>query len=158
MWISQRIPVSPAAVSRHRVLARLRAAKPFSCVRMDPLKSTADRDRDGAPDEIGMLARVALALTEWTERWIPDAFIFALLATLLVVGAAVVATPTPLPAVVDSWGRGFWELIPFTMQMSMVIITGYVLASAPPMRRLIRMVATCRNRPKRQWSPWPSSR
>ena len=41
--------------------------------------------------------------------------------------------------VVASWGTGFWELIPFTMQMSLVIITGYVLASAPPMQRLIRL-------------------
>jgi short-chain fatty acids transporter len=50
--------------------------------------------------------------------------------------------------VVDAWGRGFWELIPFTMQMSMVIITGYVLASAPPMRRLIRAVAKWPRTPK----------
>ena len=112
---------------------------------MEPLKSRAHRE---SQPEIGVLARFALSLTEWTERWVPDAFIFALLATLLVVGAAVVATPTPVPGVVDAWGRGFWELIPFTMQMSMVIITGYVLASAPPMRRLIRAVARWPQSPK----------
>src|ERR1700712_5035969 len=115
---------------------------------MTPPKSTADRESSTEHDQIGLLARCALSLTEWTERWVPDAFIFALLATLLVVGAAVVATPTPLAAVIDSWGRGFWELIPFTMQMSMVIITGYVLASAPPMQRLIRMVARWPQSPK----------
>jgi short-chain fatty acids transporter len=112
---------------------------------MDPLKTRADRESE---QEIGVLAQFALALTAWTERWVPDAFIFALLATLLIVGAAVIATPTPLPAVIDSWGRGFWELIPFTMQMSMVIITGYVLASAPPMQRLIRAVARWPRSPK----------
>ena len=37
----------------------------------------------------GPVARLALALTEWTERWVPDAFIFALLATVLVVVAAL---------------------------------------------------------------------
>ena len=99
-------------------------------------------------DRLGVLARVALSLTNWTERWVPDAFIFALLATVLVVGAAVVATPTPAVSIVDAWGRGFWELIPFTMQMSMVIITGYVLASAPPVRRLIRAVAMWPRSPK----------
>ncbi len=40
-----------------------------------------------------MIARFALALTAWTERWIPDAFIFALLATVIVFVAALVATP-----------------------------------------------------------------
>lgn len=87
------------------------------------------------------MQELALALTAWTERWVPDAFVFALVATLVVVGAGVVATPSTLPQVVDAWGRGFWELIPFTLQMSLVIITGHVLATSPPMGRLIRAVA-----------------
>ena len=37
----------------------------------------------------GFLARFALSLTEWTERWVPDAFIFALIGTILVVVAAL---------------------------------------------------------------------
>jgi short-chain fatty acids transporter len=88
-----------------------------------------------------MIARFALALTNWTERWVPDAFIFALGATLLVVVAGVTATPSTLMQVVDAWGNGFWELIPFTLQMALVIITGHVLATSPPIGRVIRMVA-----------------
>ena len=30
--------------------------------------------------DVGLVARAAIRLTSWTERWIPDAFIFALLA------------------------------------------------------------------------------
>jgi short-chain fatty acids transporter len=89
----------------------------------------------------GPIARFALALTAWTERWIPDAFIFALLATFLVFGAAFVATPSSLAGIVDAWGRGFWELIPFTLQMSLIIITGHVLATSRPMGRAIRAIA-----------------
>ncbi len=88
-----------------------------------------------------VIARLALALTAWTERWIPDAFIFALAGTVLVFAAALGATPSTLPQVVDAWGRGFWELIPFTLQMALVIITGHVLATSPPMGRLIRVIA-----------------
>ena len=40
------------------------------------------------------VARLALALTAWTERWVPDAFIFALIATLVVFLAALIATPS----------------------------------------------------------------
>ena len=87
------------------------------------------------------VARLALALTAWSERWVPDAFIFALIATFIVLGAGVAATPSTLPQVIDAWGRGFWELIPFTLQMSLVIITGHVLATSPPMQRVIRAVA-----------------
>src|SRR5437879_10793993 len=84
---------------------------------------------------------MALALTDWTERWVPDAFVFALLGTLIVVVAGVSATSSSLAQVVEAWGHGFWELIPFTLQMSLVIITGHVLATSRPMGRVIRMVA-----------------
>ena len=88
-----------------------------------------------------MIARLALALTTWTERWVPDAFIFALVGTVLVFAAALGATSSSLVQIVDAWGHGFWELIPFTLQMSLVIITGHVLASSPPVGRVIRVLA-----------------
>ena len=75
--------------------------------------------------EAGLLARMALALTAWTERWVPDAFVFALVATLIVIVAGVALTPSSLPQVIDAWGRGLWELIPFTLQMALIIITGH---------------------------------
>ena len=80
-------------------------------------------------------------LTAWTERWIPDAFIFALLATVLVFIAALVWTPSSPLQVVDAWGNGFWDLIPFTLQMSLIIITGHVLATSAPMGKAIRAIA-----------------
>ena len=92
-------------------------------------------------EQPGPVARAALALTDWTERWVPDAFIFALIATLVVFGAALGATPATLTETIDAWGRGFWDLIPFTLQMALVIITGHVLATSPPMGRLIRVIA-----------------
>src|SRR5712671_136554 len=99
-------------------------------------------------EEPGLVARAALALTDWAERWIPDAFIFALLATFIVLLAALAATPSTPPQVVDAWGRGFWELIPFTMQMALIIITGHVLATSPPMGRLIRAIASWPQTPR----------
>ncbi len=87
------------------------------------------------------LERLAEILTDWTERWIPDAFVFALLATCLVFVAARIATPATFLETVDAWGGGFWDLIPFTLQMSLVIITGHVLATSPPIGRLVRRMA-----------------
>src|SRR5207253_13269 len=100
------------------------------------------------PTELGILARMALALTDWTERWVPDAFVFALLATLIVIVAGVASTPSRLPQVIDSWGKGFWELIPFTLQMALIIITGYVLATSQPVGRVIRRVAAWPTTPR----------
>jgi short-chain fatty acids transporter len=102
----------------------------------------------------GRLARLALAFTDWSERWIPDAYVFALVATALVVGAAWLAL---LPAhgalgaareAAATWGGGFWELLPFTLQMALVIITGYVLATTPPVYRAIAALAAWPRTPR----------
>ena len=92
-------------------------------------------------EQPGLVARAALRLTAWTERWIPDAFIFALLATVIVFIAALVWTPSTPFQVIDAWGNGFWDLITFTLQMSLIIITGHVLATSAPMGRAIRAIA-----------------
>jgi short-chain fatty acids transporter len=89
----------------------------------------------------GFVARVALRFTAWAERWIPDAFVFALLATVLVLAAALSFTGEPPLALVDAWGRGFWELVPFTMQMVLIIVTGHVLASSRPVAAVIARLA-----------------
>ena len=93
------------------------------------------------PERAGLVARIAIRLTAWTEKWVPDAFVFALIATLIVVAAGIFATPSSVGQVIDAWGKGFWELIPFTLQMALVIITGHVLATSAPMRRVIRIAA-----------------
>ena len=95
-----------------------------------------------------MVARAALRLTAWTERWIPDAFIFALLATVLVFVAAIVWTPSTPFQVIDAWGNGFWDLITFTLQMSLIIITGHVLATSAPMGKAIRAIASWPTTPR----------
>ncbi|HLL55483.1 MAG TPA: TIGR00366 family protein [Myxococcaceae bacterium] len=94
------------------------------------------------------LARVAFAMTRWSERWIPDAFVFALVATFLVVGAAMAGGKHSALDVVEMWGSGFWELIPFTLQMALVIITGYVLATTRPVYRLIAYLAQVPRSPR----------
>jgi short-chain fatty acids transporter len=96
------------------------------------------------PDGSNLIERLALRATAWTESYMPDAFVFALAATSVVVVAAALVDPSVRAApfkVVDAWGEGFWTLIPFTLQMAMIIVGGYVLATAPPMHRVIARLA-----------------
>src|SRR6478735_2045440 len=101
-----------------------------------------------ASAKVVLVARAAIRLTAWTERWIPDAFVFALLATFLVVAAALIWTPSSPGQVIDAWGNGFWDLIPFTLQMALIIITGHVLATSAPMGKAIRAIAGWPTTPK----------
>ncbi len=86
------------------------------------------------------LQRLALSITGFAERWLPDAFVFAILATVVVflAGLGVGVSPEKL---VGAWGNGFPELFAFAMQMVLIIVTGYVLASARPVRRVIDRLA-----------------
>ena len=83
---------------------------------------------------------LALVLTGFAERWVPDAFVFALVATLLVFLAGLAAGASALQ-LVDAWGKGFWELLGLTLQMCLVILGWHVLAEAAPMRRAIGVLA-----------------
>jgi short-chain fatty acids transporter len=90
--------------------------------------------------EEGFLARLALRFAAWSERWFPDAFVFAAIA-VVVVAIAAALNGAPLTLVAKSFGDGFWSLIPFTMQQVMVVISGYIIASSPPAARLIDQIA-----------------
>lgn len=86
------------------------------------------------------LERLALKITNWAERWFPDSYIFAVLALAIVCLGALIAGVSP-HAIATSFGEGYWSLIPFTMQMAIVVISGYVVASSPPAGKLIRALA-----------------
>lgn len=84
-----------------------------------------------------LLSRLALYVVAFLERYLPDAFLFALLATALVMVAGLWTLHGEVRPLVDAWGRGFFSLLPFTLQMAMVIIAGHMVASAPAVARLL---------------------
>ena len=91
--------------------------------------------------ENAALARVGLGLSSWFEKWFPDAFVLA----LSVVAVVFVASLGVGSSVLDTaqwFGTGFWGLVTFTMQMSMIVVTGYAVATAPPVYRVVRLLAT----------------
>jgi short-chain fatty acids transporter len=102
-----------------------------------PVKN-AEHEREGE-SAVGF-ARLGMALADWSQRWFPDAFVFAL-AGLIVVFITGALLGIAMRDLVKYFGEGFWSLIPFTMQMAIIIIGGYVVATSPPVHRLIRRLA-----------------
>ncbi len=87
------------------------------------------------------LAASGLRLSDWFERWFPDAFALALVAVIIVY-AACLAIGSPPIQTAEWFGAGFWDLVAFTMQMTMIIISGYALATARPVYAVIRWMAS----------------
>jgi short-chain fatty acids transporter len=74
--------------------------------------------------------KFGLQLAAWSEKWFPDAWVFALLGVVFVFLFGILIGESPA-ALAIAGGKQFWGLVPFTMQMVMVIIGGYVVASTP---------------------------
>ncbi|MDW5378469.1 TIGR00366 family protein [Halomonas sp. HP20-15] len=88
-----------------------------------------------------MLKYLSRPAVKLVERYLPDPFIFVLLLTLVAAAAAIgVERQTPL-AVLRFWGDGFWDLLTFSMQMLLVLVTGFMLASSPPVKRQLARLA-----------------
>ncbi len=90
----------------------------------------------------------ALGPIAWLEHYLPDAFVFALLATFLVFGAGLFSTGGRMAPLLAAWGKGFSSLLAFTLQMAMVIITGHVVASAPGVSRLLWRLSSLPRSPR----------
>ena len=92
----------------------------------------------GANDSL--LASAGLRLSDWFEKWFPDAFALALVAVAIVFAACLLAGNAVLDTA-ERFGAGFWDLVTFTLQMSMIVITGYAVATSPPVYAIIRRLA-----------------
>ncbi|NLI30644.1 MAG: short-chain fatty acid transporter [Nitrospiraceae bacterium] len=87
-----------------------------------------------------MLERWGLWLAEWSEKWFPDALVFALVGIVIVFAFGLAIGESPSKLAIEG-GKSFWILIPFTMQMAMIIIGGFVVATSPPVYKLIQALA-----------------
>jgi len=93
------------------------------------------------------LVRFGLRLANWSEKWFPDPLVFALLGIVVVFLVGLLLHQSPAKLAIQG-GKNFWTLVPFTMQMVMIIIGGYVVASTPIVYRAIRALAKIPKTPK----------
>ncbi|MFY0665574.1 MAG: short-chain fatty acid transporter [Natronospirillum sp.] len=89
-----------------------------------------------------MLNRASQPLVKMVDRYLPDPYIFVLLLTIIVFVAAVLFERQSPLAVVEMWGNGFWGLLTFSMQMLLVLVTGFMLASTPLVKNFLAKLAT----------------
>ncbi|SMC81785.1 TIGR00366 family protein [Papillibacter cinnamivorans] len=88
---------------------------------------------------------------EWFFKWFPESFFITLALTIIVALAAMIFTKTPLltfdgsASVVSAWNGGFWSLLAFIMQMTILLVTGGVVASSPPIKKLLIRLASLPN-------------
>ena len=106
-------------------------------------RQLADTESSLANRALRTLARPFVALM---QRYMPDAFIFAILLTALTFALSIFAAGASPEQAVIAWGSGFWKLLTFAAQMAMILITGLVVAQTQivqsGIKRLVEMVKT----------------
>ena len=88
----------------------------------------------------GGLVRLGLALSNWSEKWFPDPLVFAFAGIVIVFIIGLLLHESASKLAIQG-GKNFWTLVPFTMQMVMIIIGGYVVATTPVVNRLIQWLS-----------------
>ncbi len=84
-----------------------------------------------------MLTKIGEKFTDIFQRNMPDAYVFALILTLLTAVLAFFWVEATAIKILQSWYDGFWTLLEFGMQMVLLIITGYSIALSPLVNKAI---------------------
>lgn len=88
-----------------------------------------------------LIERIGYRLSEIVERWMPSPFLFAILLTYIVYVAGLLATDSGPVELLGFWYGGFWAFLAFSMQMVLILMTGFVIAYHPRVNSLLKRLA-----------------
>ncbi|WP_299225999.1 TIGR00366 family protein [uncultured Psychroserpens sp.] len=84
-----------------------------------------------------MITKLGEKFTFLFQKYMPDAFVFAILLTLITGLSAFFFLDAKPIEIIVSWYDGFWSLLEFGMQIVLIIITGFAIALSPIINKLI---------------------
>jgi short-chain fatty acids transporter len=104
-----------------------------------------------------MIAALGRKLSAFSERWVPDPFVFALGLTLITFGIGLLfgdqlsgmSVAEKMVTLADGWFADFYGtgLMKFALQMVIVLVTGHAIAMSGPVRRGIESFTRLASRP-----------
>lgn len=84
-----------------------------------------------------MLQTIGEIFGKIARRITPNPFVFAILLSIVVGVAGIGLTDNGPLDMVGYWYTGFWDLLTFSMQVVLILVSGHVLATSPQARRLL---------------------
>ncbi len=89
-----------------------------------------------------MFQKIIKGCVNFMQRYLPEPFIFAIILTFVAIAVAMPVCHQSIVEVVANWGGGVWNLLGFSMQMALILVTGATLAAAPAIKRGISRLAS----------------
>ena len=82
------------------------------------------------------MGRIAAFFVRVFEYAVPDPYVFAVVLTVIIaILAAIFAPQHGIAEILAAWYTGIFNILAFAMQMILILVTGYALASSAPVRR-----------------------
>lgn len=88
-----------------------------------------------------MFKKFTNACVNIVQKFLPDAFIFCIVLTIIVFVAAMPVSKMNPFEIANAWGDSMWLLLGFSMQMALVLVLGTALATAPLVKKAINAAA-----------------
>jgi short-chain fatty acids transporter len=95
-----------------------------------------------------MLTKLGEKFTSLFQKYMPDAFVFAILLTIITAFISILWLNIPVIKVIQSWYEGFWSLLEFGMQIVLIVITGFAIALSPIVNKGIDQLTKVIKTPK----------
>ncbi|MFL1732620.1 short-chain fatty acid transporter [Moraxella oculi] len=89
-----------------------------------------------------MLQLITNASVQLVNRYLPSPFVFSIILTFIAFVAGLALTGQSALQMAGHWGKGLWSLHGFAMQMALILVTGYALANAPIVQKLLSKLAS----------------
>jgi len=94
-----------------------------------------------------VIKSLAGSFSKVVRRWLPDAFLFAVILTFVVFLFGIIFKGQSPVDMVNFWGQGFWKLLAFAMQMVLVLVTGHTLAKTRVVESVLKSISGLANSP-----------
>ncbi|MFO8070686.1 MAG: short-chain fatty acid transporter [Polyangia bacterium] len=94
-----------------------------------------------------MIRALGSVFSKVARRWLPDAFIFAIVLAIIVFILGIAVEGATFTEMTGYFGDGMWSLLAFSMQMVLILVTGMALATSKPVHRVMKLIASSARTP-----------
>lgn len=91
--------------------------------------------------KLNLFRKITDGLVNFMQKYLPSSFVLAIALAVVVFIVGILLTDTTPLEMVGFAGKGTFELLAFTMQMVLILVTGHALANSPIVLKLLRGLA-----------------
>jgi short-chain fatty acids transporter len=81
------------------------------------------------------------ALSAFTERWVPDAWVICMMLTTAALALSIFGAGAGVEESILAWGQGVWNLLELAMQFTIAMVAAHACVASRPVWRLLDRLA-----------------